>query len=44
MDFDPAPSNFDIATLTRFRSKRFDDQVANNKFFFNGTAAAIDAP
>ncbi|KAF2206480.1 hypothetical protein CERZMDRAFT_72150 [Cercospora zeae-maydis SCOH1-5] len=37
-----APDGFiDLNTLTAFRSKRFDDQIANNPFFFNGPFTGV---
>ncbi|PPJ50228.1 hypothetical protein CBER1_07209 [Cercospora berteroae] len=37
-----SPSGFvDLNSLTAFRSKRFDDQIANNPFFFNGPFTGV---
>lgn len=31
----------DLNTLTKFRSQRFDDQIANNPYFFNGPFTGV---
>lgn len=37
-----SPGGFvDLNTLTDFRSKRFDQQIANNPYFFNGPFTGV---
>jgi Peroxidase, family 2 len=34
-------SNYNLAVLQEFRSKRFDQQIANNPYFFNGPFSGV---
>ncbi|KAF7189733.1 Dothistromin biosynthesis peroxidase dotB [Pseudocercospora fuligena] len=36
-----SPGSVTINSLTAFRSKRFDDQIASNKYFFNGPFSGV---
>ncbi|KAJ5047226.1 uncharacterized protein L3040_003066 [Drepanopeziza brunnea f. sp. 'multigermtubi'] len=38
---DAATANYDLSVLTPFRSKRFDQSINNNPFFFNAPFAGI---